>query len=371
MKGPQKLRKPANWQDFETLCKKLWGEIWKCPDIKKNGRSGQSQQGVDIYCIPKGEDGYFGIQCKGKDEYTEKQFTKAEITKEIENAKRFKPQLKKLYFATTALKDAVMEEFVRTKNLENKSKGLFEVDIFSWEDIVELIDQYRETHDWYVNSQNYKSNKSVQLTFDNDSTEIILRPQFRKLYTAFSQKMVFADPYQNPLYFFKQQITTETKERKKPHPYLSRTVNLSFCEFKLKLTNTGTNPIENWKVLFRFEGNVSRISNTNESDQFSYSELKIDPNDNTGIIEPKKTVFVGNDVYISKPIFIKPEPQDYEILLKWDLVSKDFKDQGNLRIVINCDLQTEHKTVLEIDPLEARKPPIEGPIEDYIIEKEE
>ena len=64
------IRKPENWQDFEKLCKKLWGEIWNCPDtIKRNGRLGQSQKGVDIYGIPKGESQYSGIQCKGKDDY--------------------------------------------------------------------------------------------------------------------------------------------------------------------------------------------------------------------------------------------------------------------------------------------------------------
>ena len=38
-------------------------------------------------------------------EYTNKQFTEGEITKEIEKAKLFQPPLKKLYFATTAVKD--------------------------------------------------------------------------------------------------------------------------------------------------------------------------------------------------------------------------------------------------------------------------
>ncbi len=58
MKIAQSLPKPQNWQDFETLCKKLWGEIWDCPEIKKNGRQGQSQNGVDVYGMPKNDNGY-------------------------------------------------------------------------------------------------------------------------------------------------------------------------------------------------------------------------------------------------------------------------------------------------------------------------
>ena len=46
------LGKPENWQDFESLCKKLWGEIFSIPNkIKKNGRLGQEQAGVDVYGI--------------------------------------------------------------------------------------------------------------------------------------------------------------------------------------------------------------------------------------------------------------------------------------------------------------------------------
>lgn len=65
MKAPQQLRKPSNWQDFELLCKKLWGEIWKCEDtIQRNGRQGQKQNGVDVYGMPQGITSYY----KGKDE---------------------------------------------------------------------------------------------------------------------------------------------------------------------------------------------------------------------------------------------------------------------------------------------------------------
>ena len=87
----QQILKPENWQDFEELCKILWGEIWDCHEIKKNGRTGQNQHGVDIYGIPKNEMQYYGIQCKGKDEYTKAILTEKEIIAEIEKAKTFKP----------------------------------------------------------------------------------------------------------------------------------------------------------------------------------------------------------------------------------------------------------------------------------------
>lgn len=84
MMAPMQLKKPSNWQDFEKLCKLLWGEIWDCSDsIKRHGRQGQNQHGVDVYAYVDKYKGYCGVQCKGKDEYTNAQLTKDEIDKEI------------------------------------------------------------------------------------------------------------------------------------------------------------------------------------------------------------------------------------------------------------------------------------------------
>ena len=74
------MRKPKCWQDFEKLCKLLWGEVWDCADsIKQHGRQGQSQQGVDVYAYVEKYKGYCGIQCKGKDDYSHAQLTEEEI----------------------------------------------------------------------------------------------------------------------------------------------------------------------------------------------------------------------------------------------------------------------------------------------------
>jgi hypothetical protein len=192
MEAPKTLRRPANWQDFESLCKKLWGEIWNCAEIQKNGRLGQDQSGVDIFGIPTNEDSYYGIQCKGKSEYNDNQyahpqFSEKEINEEIEKAKKFTPALKKFYFATTALNDNKIQAYVRQKNIEHKNKSLFEVHLFCWETIVDLIDENKHTHDWYVKSQNYKNSKSVIVTFHNDLTEFRTTVPFQQLVTNYTQ----------------------------------------------------------------------------------------------------------------------------------------------------------------------------------------
>jgi len=136
------IGKPENWQDFESLCKKLWGEVWGIPDkIKKNGRSGQNQSGVDIYGKPKNVNNFWGIQCKGKDDYTNTKLSEKEIFVEIENAKKFKPLLEVFIIATSSNKDARIEEYIRFLSLESEKSGYFEILLFCWEDIVDLLEE--------------------------------------------------------------------------------------------------------------------------------------------------------------------------------------------------------------------------------------
>ena len=264
MEASKSLRRPTNWQDFETLCKKLWGEIWKCPEIKKNGGTGQRQNGVDVYGIPFGEDTYYGIQCKGKDEYTNKQFTEDEIDIEITKAKLFQPALKKFYFATTAVKDAGIEEFIRKKNIENKKNELFEVHLFSWEDIVDLIDENKQTHDWYIKSQNFKTTKSVDVTFQNGLTELVLSPKFIKTIKTYKQRILPADPYNDPLNFITGQMNQPIMPAIIRSPLSETTVNLSYCQVYFQIYNTGTDPIEEFKLFFEFNGELQDIKDDNE-----------------------------------------------------------------------------------------------------------
>ena len=372
------LRRPNNWQDFETLCKKLWGEIWNCPEIKKNGRAGQTQHGVDVYGIPFGEDKYYGIQCKGKDEYTNKQFSEDEIKEEIEKAKSFQPPLKKLYFATTAVKDAGIEEFVRKKNIENIATGLFEVHIFSWEDIVDLIDENKQTHDYYVKSQNYKTNKSVAITFQDGLTEIILTPRYKKTITHYRQKIVPADLYNNPLAGFMQQQNRFAAFSAVHKPMSGTKVNHSYSPLYFQIHNTGLDPIEEYKLSFKFEGEVLELKESNEehygiaaiSAHRYITDVHLWTDSMSGKIIPKKNILVGDDTYSSDDIYIKPAPKEYEIVVSWKLISKDFKDEGKLNILVRPKLERKYKEVLVEAPLKVGEKENDN-FEEVIIKKED
>lgn len=367
MKIKKQLRPPEYWQDFESLCKTLWGEIWDCHEIVKNGRQGQPQNGVDVYGIPKWDTEYYGIQCKGKDNYTHKQFTKAEIDKEILKAAKFKPALKKFYLATTAVKDSSIEEHVRIKNLENKKANLFEIYIFSWEDIVDLIDENKRTHDLYLRGQNFTQNKKVKLTFHDNSEEIKISVPFVKTINQYKQRIFDEKKGLQSLgldrvSFFKQDLRSVS--------LFDTKVNRSCAQLYFRIHNTGQEPIENFKIFLDFKGEFIKIKTKSKmvgfvSSKIDYSyDTYIDNEKKSGEIIPKTDILVGEDSVGFDDIIIKPFPRLEPITINWKLISKDYTEEGSLSLVIEPEIKVIYKTIIVDEPSQVRI--VEGEIEDYI-----
>jgi len=367
MKISQSLPRPENWQDFESLCKKLWGEIWSCAEIKKNGRSGQNQAGIDVYGIPKDEIAYFGIQCKGKDEYTNKQLLEKEINQEIEKAKNFEPSLKKMYFATTAVKDVFAETFIRKKNIEHLKQGLFEVHLYSWEDIVDLIFENKVTYDYYLNSQTFKKSQSVNVTFKNGETQMTVYPKFlQKIRVAKTryEEMEKQAKELMPDWITKMAdshwITPEIFSTSFSYSPKHTEFNRSFFNSTILVTNNGSEPLEHWKLTLLLPEDIYEISHKNHEKKDAYflpliksvqSDTLIDTRNNSITIEPRKKILVGDDSFESDSLFFKPIPKDSSIIIPWKLVSKDFKEEGFLTLRIKPEIESERIKVDDNSPL--------------------
>lgn len=369
MKAKQQLRKPENWPDFENLCKKLWGEIWKCPEIKKNGRSGQAQDGIDIYGIPFGETEYYGIQCKGKDDYSKSTLTEKEIDKEIELALNFKPTLKKMYFATTANKDAKIETYVRKKNLEHLNKELFEVHLFSWEDIVDLIDENKLTHDYYVRSLNFKTEHEVLFTFENNKSEFTIEVPFRKKVTHYKQKI---SPAQDGIIVQSNMLFSQLGAlNRKPISLFS--FNHSYARFYLRLHNIGSEPLHEFKIFLDFEGDFESIETCTKGSHFVLNpNLKYDTfiwdEDKQGKIVPLKNILVQDDTIGFDTICLKPFVRETEVKIHWKLVSLNYKTEGDLILKIRPTYKLEEESILVEDPLKVR---VEEEVKDYVTDGNE
>lgn len=367
MKASQSLPRPENWQDFESLCKKLWGEIWNCPEIKKNGRSGQKQQGIDIYGIPQNEDSYYGIQCKGKDEYTNKQLGEKEVLDEIESAKNFEPNLKKMYFATTAVKDAGIETIIRKKNIEHIDQGLFEIHLYSWEDIVDLIFENRSTYDYYLNSHTFKKNQSVKVTFENGKTEMRVQPKFVKKiriaqskYDELEKRAKDLIPDWIDKMVNKHWITPEIFDTGISSPVKQTEFNRSLIDGTILVTNDGSEPLEHWKLILSLPKQIIEVTRKNYRKK-GYSIIPmpnnvkydsyIDMEKYLVEIEPRKKILVGDDSFGSEPLFLKAITENITLKLNWKLVSRNYKENGTLTLHIKPDTIIKRVPVDDDSPL--------------------
>lgn len=352
----QQILKPENWQDFEELCKVLWGEIWDCPEIKKNGRAGQNQNGVDIYGIPKNETKYFGIQCKGKDEYTKSKLSENEIIQEINKAKGFKPNLKKLCFATTANKDEKIEEFIRIKNIENIEQNLFEVHLFCWEDITYLIEQNKRANDWYVKKQNFKSNFKIDVKFGNGEIYNKFEPILVKnhIHYKFEKEERFGNYHlsiiKNPKEKRKERREIDTEAQPIRYFINGKSINKSSCVFSIRLRNIGNLQLENFKLFLSFNDDCFRTEIVSKQiqflDTFKYDK-NIRWNKSTTDLEfsTSNGILVSNDEIISDKICLRPDIEfPFCLIIPWKLVSKDYTESGILRMEINTKIK-EKKSI--------------------------
>jgi len=352
------IQKPENWQDFETLCKKLWGEIWDIPlKIKKNGRSGQSQSGVDVYGIPKGENSYWGIQCKGKDNYTNARLTKNEIENEIAKAKTFNPKLDVFIFATTMNKDVEIEEFVRLKDIESRENNSFEILLYCWEDIADLIDENIDTYNFWVANKSHKTKFDFEVYLNDFENDFIIKPKcIRKIkrYKLKEPKIEKLDIGFSPLFdntelMRKLSMITQPPQFK---AYVShQKVNEAICSFEIIMKNVGSVVIEDWRLRFRVVGEHKEIMDqlgTGPMGMIDIGYLKhkrtyvkentisFTPKDNEPLIQKDNRYFKA---------YIIPLCKEYTIPIEWELLARDYDKSGT--IFLKVQPEYEDKIIYE------------------------
>jgi len=129
---------PKSWDQFEEMCADLFQTMWNDASLVRHGRSGQSQDGVDI--VARHNALYpVGIQCKRRAKWPVSKVTIAQIDSEIKDAEAFKPPLKHFYIVTTAQDDTKLQEHLRTRNGARKSASKFEVTLLGWSELVRRV----------------------------------------------------------------------------------------------------------------------------------------------------------------------------------------------------------------------------------------
>jgi hypothetical protein len=384
----KKLPKPENWIDFEDLCKRLWTEVWNYPETRKHGRSGNAQQGVDIYGKYLGRGGLIGIQCKGKDDYSKQQLSNAEIDEEINLAKQFKPALTKFYFATTANRSAKIELHIRHCNEQCLSDGQFEVHIFFWEDIVDLIFEHQSVYDFYMGANGFKNTTQAKISFEDGSDRQVLSPVFQQHETIFKSLEMLkfldytkimsemhkapkpfgvivpkAESFEGFVDFMNQKHLPHDYQNKLKDPqpvrftvdYMARCkriINHSVNVIRLSLQNTGGAVLEDFKVYFSFSHalEVERVNKrTGFFDDFSYSYNLWFTNEEDAEFQPQRNSLVQKDHILIDPVCFCTLPETREVTIKWRLVARDYENTGWLKIQLDPTFKfSQHINYVEV-----------------------
>jgi hypothetical protein len=98
------IPKPKNEADFELMCKRVYGAVFRDPLPKINGRKGQPQWGVDVFVEDNVSGGRIGVQCK---KYCLTQLTFKHVKDEVKAADDKKLPIRLLLIATTAQSDSM------------------------------------------------------------------------------------------------------------------------------------------------------------------------------------------------------------------------------------------------------------------------
>lgn len=384
MKAPINIHPPKNWQDFETLCLKLWGEIWNIPhEIDFNSDNSQGQNGVDIYGPIDGGLSYNGIQCKNKKlnliDGKPNRISITDIQAEIEKAKSFQPKLSKLVIATSLPKDQKIEEYVRTQSVENVKNGLFSIQICFWEFFERKIFEFPTVYNWYVKNEDFHRLNLLSVTFSDGKSEITCHPKFQKNVKRyiFQPKVDIMEQELDYKMSLEEAIKKYDSFDKKSNSNLndlfksinfnhSLIVNQNYvwgqnCWLKLHITNDGQSVIEDFKIELDFEGDFEKVgaetghylinpNYINNIREYSNTEKSL-------YIKPKNKTLVQGDYFNTGNFYIKPKVsgENSEVIVNWKLLSRDYTDSGSLIIKIVPKFHTVVITEFVDNPEEARE----------------
>jgi hypothetical protein len=144
--------KPRDDKEFEEMTRDLFAAHWKDDNTQVYGRSGQGQDGIDVYGQPNRADIYYGIQCKLRSQGI---LTQSDIEDEIKKARGFKHKIDTYIFVTTASRDKTTQDIIDQLSQNEQRQGGFKIQIRFWEDFCSLLAEHPRLIDKHYKSWAY------------------------------------------------------------------------------------------------------------------------------------------------------------------------------------------------------------------------
>jgi hypothetical protein len=141
---PTHIGIPKNHADFESMSVVLFQQVLEDPGVKRLGRSGQKQFGIDLIGYRKQNlKKLIGIQCKKKK--PNQILTATEVRTEIRRALKYKPAISEYIIVTTAENDRKLDQLTQQLTKAQLQRGRkIRIQVWGWDTLEELIDRFPE-----------------------------------------------------------------------------------------------------------------------------------------------------------------------------------------------------------------------------------
>lgn len=268
------------------------------------------------------------------------------------------------------LKMQQSKNILEKKNVENITNGGFAIDIFSWEDIVDLLKEHRLTYNWYINNCQYADNSDVNISISLDDDDDALHPEYFRI----TQK-----------YKLRERNYTEDIWASiiPPVSIFNQTSNVDYrwCDIYFEVSNIGSTTIDDYKIYIQIDNCQKLSCKVNYCNNYLMNQAvvasindKIDRERelfetqwcNVLEFRPQQTRLLKND-FDNFTIGVKPEDNVEEIIVQWKLLSRDYQKDGKLTIPVKPRFEDNERIIYVDTPDELK--PNEEIIEPKIVEE--
>ncbi|MEZ2142262.1 hypothetical protein AAE026_08140 [Bradyrhizobium sp. DN5] len=208
---PTHIRIPKNDTDFETKTVVLFKGILKDPGVKRLGRRGQGQDGVDVVGYRDGDLRYLvGIQCKLKG--PKEKLTAAEVREEVRKALKYKPALAEYFIVTSAPNDTKLDQLAQTLSKQQRAKGRkIRIEVWGWGVLEERINEDLEAKNAFDPgwSPAFEANQKALKGIQHNQRRQATADQIEKLERIIKQQTTF-QPTQLPTSYANEELRSES-----------------------------------------------------------------------------------------------------------------------------------------------------------------
>jgi hypothetical protein len=138
---PFRYRTPKTDDDFEEFSLALMREYLKLPGLKRYGRRGQRQRGIDLIDL-ESQPPLIAVQCKAED--IEAVYPEKRLRAEVDKALTALFKLKRFIILSTSKTSTELQTAISQINAAHMEIGQFIVEFKGWDEIERLLDDYPE-----------------------------------------------------------------------------------------------------------------------------------------------------------------------------------------------------------------------------------